>query len=209
GLERLSKFVAPGLFASKRMSILAHSGSLRDAYLLRRCVYLKEELDMVLDRSWIEEGLSKLELAAVQQDVLAPLGARSARVKVAALESCCYLRNQLLRDADWAGMAHGVEIRVPFVDRMVLETLGPAIASERPPRKRDLAALSGLPPAASRRRKTGFVTPALQWATGETLATRHGLKNWSDLVWRRMRMPAKFPTGAEKAFPAATLGETT
>ena len=33
---------------------------------------------------------------------------------VSALEMSCYMRNQLLRDADWAGMAHSLEIRVPL-----------------------------------------------------------------------------------------------
>tara|TARA_B100001063_G_C16759772_1_gene555299 strand:+ start:884 stop:2593 length:1710 start_codon:yes stop_codon:yes gene_type:complete len=32
------------------------------------------------------------------------------------LEINFYLKNQLLRDTDWASMAHGVEVRVPFVD---------------------------------------------------------------------------------------------
>lgn len=32
------------------------------------------------------------------------------------LELNFYLKNQLLRDTDWASMAHGVEVRVPFVD---------------------------------------------------------------------------------------------
>jgi len=33
-----------------------------------------------------------------------------------------------LRDADWAGMAHSIEIRVPLVDFTLLATLAPAIA---------------------------------------------------------------------------------
>jgi len=33
------------------------------------------------------------------------------------------MRNQLLRDADWAGMAHSLEIRVPLVDVELLELL--------------------------------------------------------------------------------------
>ena len=41
---------------------------------------------------------------------------RDAWETVQRLEKRLYLRNQLLRDADWAGMAHGVEIRVPLVD---------------------------------------------------------------------------------------------
>ena len=35
--------------------------------------------------------------------------AASDRIKVAALEMGWYMRNQLLRDADWAGMAHSLK----------------------------------------------------------------------------------------------------
>ena len=48
--------------------------------------------------------------------------------RVCALESLNYMRNQLLRDADWAGMAHGVEIRAPLVDIELLRALAPSIA---------------------------------------------------------------------------------
>ena len=39
------------------------------------------------------------------------------------LESIYYLRNQLLRDSDWASMYHGVELRTPLVDITLLEDL--------------------------------------------------------------------------------------
>lgn len=48
------------------------------------------------------------------------------------LESSHYLRNQLLRDADWAGMGHSIEIRVPLVDIGALESLAPAIGHLTP-----------------------------------------------------------------------------
>ena len=35
------------------------------------------------------------------------------------------LRNQLLRDSDWAGMAHALEIRVPMLDLSLLRSLVP------------------------------------------------------------------------------------
>ena len=43
------------------------------------------------------------------------------------MESALYMRNQLLRDSDWAGMAHSLEIRVPMVDTELLRRLGPAL----------------------------------------------------------------------------------
>jgi len=187
-VERISREFFPGLFSSKLASVFSHSGNILDAYLLRRCVYLKEALDMVLDKNWLDEGFARLDEAAAQESVLQSLRDEPVRAQIAALESCRYLSNQLLRDADWAGMAHSVEIRVPFVDRVVLEALGPTVASSRPPCKADLAAVLGhLPAALRRRRKTGFTTPARQWATGEVDPGRRGLEHWSNLVARAMR----------------------
>jgi asparagine synthase (glutamine-hydrolysing) len=186
--QLLSREIFPKLFASKLTSIFAYSGNILDAYMLRRCVFLKEGLDLLLDRSWVEEGLARLAEAASQEAVLAGLGHASLHAQISALESCCYLRNQLLRDADWAGMAHSVEIRVPYVDRMVLEAIGPWVASNDPPRKSDLASVPLELPAELRKRgKTGFVTPAHQWATGEREASRRGLAHWANLVPRLMR----------------------
>ena len=31
-----------------------------------------------------------------------------------------YMKNQLLRDSDWASMFHGIELRTPFVDAYLL-----------------------------------------------------------------------------------------
>jgi asparagine synthase (glutamine-hydrolysing) len=86
--------------------------------------------------------------------------------RVAALEASLYMRNQLLRDADWAGMAHSLEIRVPLVDAQLLRTLAPALVA-RPGMdgKRLLAACPGLPlpQRLVDRPKTGFGTPIERW----------------------------------------------
>jgi len=55
--------------------------------------------------------------------------------RVCALESSQYLRNQLLRDADWAGMAHSLEIRVPLVHAATLEALAPSLPRLKRARK--------------------------------------------------------------------------
>ena len=186
--ERAARELVPARYSSKLTSVLSHSGDILDAYFLRRCVYLEDELDVVLDKSWLEEGLANLRAASAREPILQPLKGATSRAQISALESCRYLRNQLLRDADWAGMAHSVEIRVPFVDRAVLEALGPAVASGRPPRKADLAAVPlNLPAVLRGRRKTGFSTPARQWATGEAEPGRRGVKHWANLVARVMR----------------------
>jgi asparagine synthase (glutamine-hydrolysing) len=85
--------------------------------------------------------------------------------RVSVLESSLYMRNQLLRDADWAGMAHSVEIRVPYVDPFFLSALPPGPVLAEVNAKESVADVPDLPlPAASRRRsKTGFVTPVGRW----------------------------------------------
>jgi asparagine synthase (glutamine-hydrolysing) len=55
-------------------------------------------------------------------------------LRVSALETSHYTRAQLLRDADWAGMAHSVEICVPMVDMTLLRRLAPLCASRFAPR---------------------------------------------------------------------------
>ena len=75
------------------------------------------------------------------------------------------MRNQLLRDTDWASMAHSLEVRVPLVDRMLLETLAPLlVAPDRAPGKTWLARAPrpGLPKVVHRP-KTGFLTPINEW----------------------------------------------
>ena len=86
-------------------------------------------------------------------------------------------------------MAHGVEIRVPYVDRVVLELLGPGgcLEAAAPQIPISLRCWRTCRPACGGRRKTGFITPALQWATGETDPGRRGLEHWANLVARIMR----------------------
>ena len=86
--------------------------------------------------------------------------------KVATLEASLYMRNQLLRDADWASMAHSLEVRVPLVDASLLETLAPVAVSLAPGAGKRLLAGSpekALPDAVIARAKTGFATPIDDW----------------------------------------------
>ncbi len=74
------------------------------------------------------EGLRRLKpLRAMAAELVPDPGGATARI--CALESTQYMRNQLLRDADWAGMAHSLEIRVPMVDWRLTEALAPSIAT--------------------------------------------------------------------------------
>ena len=86
----------------------------------------------------------------------------SKNAKVSALESSLYLRNQLLRDTDWASMAHSLEVRTPLVDSALLQRC----ARQPQLNKRLLASSpeSKLPATVTGRAKTGFTTPVYDWA---------------------------------------------
>jgi glycosyltransferase involved in cell wall biosynthesis len=98
------------------------------------------------------------------------------------------MRNQLLRDADWAGMAHSLEIRVPFVDPKVFRAIAPLMATAHPPTKQEVAAASAefLPRALLDRDKTGFSIPVHEWAGGTRLAPgpQRRMRNWAHIVHR-------------------------
>jgi asparagine synthase (glutamine-hydrolysing) len=105
------------------------------------------------------------------------------------------MRNQLLRDTDWSSMAHGLEVRLPFVDMRLLARLGPAIASEAPPNKEELAACAEhLPPASAARPKTGFITPVREWTGVGAGSSMRGLRGWAASVHRHFRASAQPPS---------------
>jgi asparagine synthase (glutamine-hydrolysing) len=114
-------------------------------------------------------------------------GLESDRFKVSALELTWYMRHQLLRDTDWAGMAHSLEVRVPFVDVTVLRDLAPLLASGKPPGKSEMARTPArsLPAQVLSRRKTGFCVPVREWlmkGSGDERQER-GLRGWTRHIY--------------------------
>ena len=85
---------------------------------------------------------------------------------ISALESRLYLANQLLRDTDWASMAHSVEVRTPLVDFQLLRDAAPLLIRQGDRHsKRCLANAPSkpLPNEVTNRKKTGFGTPLGGW----------------------------------------------
>jgi asparagine synthase (glutamine-hydrolysing) len=166
---------APGLFE--------YSSCYGDAYLLRRALYMPWELSSVLGEDMAYEGLKALQvrqrLDSCQSMILEP------EAKVSALELNWYMRNQLLRDADWAGMAHGLEIRVPFVDTTLFKALAGAIATSNGPGKQEMAATprKALPNTVINRPKSGFFVPISDWMEGSA-STKSGLRGWANKVYQ-------------------------
>ena len=179
----------------KAPAILEYSSSWAGTYLLRRGLFLPHELPNVMDGELAREGLRRLDPLRRLGKHLEP-DPKSDNGQVCVLESTRYMRDQLLRDADWAGMAHSLEIRVPLVDSVLLNTLSPVVPQLSPGAgKAALARVpaSPLPNEIVARAKTGFSVPTGAWmdvaATGVTLsapwnANRKGLisRRWSQVV---------------------------
>ena len=159
--------VAPGLSRErpKLLGVLEHSGTWAGAYLLRRGLFLPSELPGVMDAEIAREGLRRLKPLHRLSTSLAPdPGSDAARVCF--LESAHYMRNQLLRDADWVGMAHSLEIRVPLVDFTLLRALAaviPALRAGSGKAALAKAPAKPLPNDIVNRAKTGFNIPTGNW----------------------------------------------
>lgn len=152
----------------KAAGMLEYGSDYHGAYLLRRGLFMPWELDAVLDRDFAKLGVERLGPHFGSASALDPMPS-SDFGKVAALESVLYMRNQLLRDIDWASMAHSLEVRVPLVDPALLDRVTPAHAGrDARPGKGVLARAPSMPlPAAiADRRKTGFSTPVGDWIEG-------------------------------------------
>ncbi len=92
--------------------------------------------------------------------------------RVSYLESQFYMRNTLLRDSDFMSMAHGLELRVPFLDRALVEACfripGTRKLEDASPKSLLLASLGvELPREIVNRPKRGFTLPFERWLRGE------------------------------------------
>jgi asparagine synthase (glutamine-hydrolysing) len=84
---------------------------------------------------------------------------------VSHLELTRFMRNQLLRDCDVFSMAHGVELRVPFVDTRLFSAVAAIPASVRLRRGKQLLveAVPEIPEWVRNQPKRGFRFPFQEW----------------------------------------------
>ena len=109
-LRKLSAPIFSLMTSPKYASVFEYGTTYPDAYLLRRAIFMPWELPRLMDPDMARDGWLEVEEGSFRRGQVDRL--KTPRTKVAALESTWYMRNQLLRDSDWAGMAHSLEIRV-------------------------------------------------------------------------------------------------
>ncbi len=197
GLGRAARMFAqalgPARLSPKAAGLLELGGTWAGAYLLRRGLFMPWELGQVLDRDVLFAGLRRLAPLRHVQAELTPHPC-SPQAKVATLESALYMRNQLLRDTDWASMAHGLEVRVPLVDSVLLRTVAPltiADAGHIPKTALAFAPRVPLPGTIVHRAKTGFSTPSGDWISARSRTahdarhTRRSSRGMDSRAWSK------------------------
>lgn len=196
-LPGLSRLANEHLGWPRLPALLAQCHTLADAWRLKRGLFLAEELPALMGAERAAEGLARLRALSPWPGVEAASLSPEARVSIWEIER--YQRNQLLRDSDWASMAHSLELRTPLVDmrlhaavaghfRAGLRGKLPWYAASLPDATRRLLA---------QRPKTGFTTPAGRWlqeVDGLQGWRRHDIlapartpaaRRWAVVVWQR------------------------
>lgn len=164
-----SRFVAG---RPKLQGLLRYGSTLAGSYFLRRGLFLPEELPRLLGDQVAEEALDAYspidDANKLFDDRCEGTSAEWRAVHV--METSQYMRNQLLRDSDWASMAHSLELRVPLVDAVLRDAF--AAVDFEPARSQGKAALvrqaaPELPSELWSRPKSGFSIPVAGWIDEE------------------------------------------
>ena len=97
------------------------------------------------------------------------------------LESKIYMRNQLLKDTDWASMANSIEVRVPFVDYDFLKSFKLSGIDIKDGKKNIFRKLFHIPKFILNKRKTGFNVPYKQIIDLYNKKYKTDYKSWSEI----------------------------
>jgi asparagine synthase (glutamine-hydrolysing) len=115
---------------------------------------------------------AECEMSAALRSAIAASSGLDPVNRVSYLESTFYMRNTLLRDSDFMSMAHGLELRVPFLDRALVEACFRIPGNEKlqgdTPKPLLLKNLGvELPSEIVNRPKRGFTLPFEHWLRAE------------------------------------------
>ena len=148
--------------------ILKFSGSIFDLWLLKRTILTQIDIikNKILPNKIVTEYFYQNNF-----DISSITKIKNYKIQLANIDSIFYMRNQLLRDSDWASMYHGVELRTPLVDIKLLENLTTVMNSYSS--YNDKQALKStfnniLPKNIDFKKKIGFQTPVKDWIKDNT-----------------------------------------
>jgi asparagine synthase (glutamine-hydrolysing) len=184
----LSKFSYLNFYNPKLSSFFEYSSTMHDLYLLKRGLFMPWELNKILDESFAKEGIKELNILDSLKETFSEIN--NVHFKISALETIWYLQNRLLRDVDWCGMSHSLEIRTPYIDTELLTAIVPMLNQEKNVANKNILKNSFaeyLPKEITKRKKIGFEIPLSNWTKeylGEKKFSTTG-RNWSTVVAKK------------------------
>lgn len=204
-LRKLSMPILNMLTSPKYAGLAEYGNTYGGAYLLRRGMYMPYELDQALEREMFLKGLEELDISNSLDESIK--GIESEYLKVSCLELTWYMKNQLLRDTDWAGMAHSVEVRTPFVDIKFLKNILPLLLLKNRPHKSEIlkTAKKDVPADILNRPKTGFSVPVREWMCAKAGLRERGLRSWGKAIYSAQTGRSLSPSPGKVLFLASEL----
>jgi asparagine synthase (glutamine-hydrolysing) len=177
----------------------ASNGNVAEAYRVQRGFLMPPEIAALAGPALIEPSVwhgASARVRGAEQALLDPTGAERPVASIARLESRCYLQSQLLRDLDVMSMAHGLEVRVPFVDHHLVTAVWPELGRHAAARvgkrllHRSLDVL--LPDAIVQHPKQGFTLPFDRWMRGDLASfVRDGMHRLARRQWIASDVPER------------------
>jgi asparagine synthase (glutamine-hydrolysing) len=167
---------------------MAGNGRMDAAYRTQRGLFMPAEVERLAGPALKDCWASASARVASAESALFDGGASTLEGDVARLETRVYLGSQLLRDLDVMSMAHGLEVRVPFVDHVLLEAVWPDLGAHpslmRNKRLLHETLARPLPREAVDRPKQGFTLPFAQWMNADLQPfVRSGMAHLADAGW--------------------------
>jgi asparagine synthase (glutamine-hydrolysing) len=163
GIARAFRGIKAGSrWMTKAIDALDSELSPREIYLLSRRLFRRGEIENFFPT--LPKERPKDHLPTVPQNI-------DPFLSISLYEMGHYMMNMLLRDTDCMSMAHGLEVRVPFVDREVIRTVLSIPSAHKTDGRRPKSLLLDavgdlLPEEVWKRPKMGFNLPFERWMRG-------------------------------------------
>jgi asparagine synthase (glutamine-hydrolysing) len=186
--------VLPARLSERWQHFMSSHGRIDAAYRTQRGLFMPAELERIAGPALRDGWPQTAARVAAAESVLFGGVAPTLEGDVSRLETRVYLGSQLLRDLDVMSMAHGLEVRVPFVDHVLLDAVWPDLGAH-PALMRNKRLLHEtlrrrLPSEAVERPKQGFTLPFRQWIGGELQPfVRSGMASLVDSGWIAPEVP--------------------
>ncbi len=179
--NHLYRFLKTKKLNMKYSGIFKYGRNLNSAFLLKRSLFLPQEIEELISKKEFKDGYEELNFLDNSLNEIEKI--KDKKLSIMYLEIKYYLCSKLLRDSDWASMSNSVELRTPFVDWFYFKKILPLIKFDKNFGKMNLfnAFKNKLPINLSNRQKTGFVIPHSSFMNKMSLQRKYSnpLKDWA------------------------------